>query len=138
MSFLWKFCVKVKSSTFSKQLPLFSPIPSFLEKIFYTHIYCQIPSFYKGGAGDSNYGILKAKNCLGKNFHMQPQKNMLGLNICQWPKQINSFGQVELFDNPSTANIDLFKVNNKNTRKKMWSMFQVNDKDIITTSITSF
>ena len=37
-----------------------------------------------------------------------------------------------------SANIYLFKVSNRNTRKKMWNMFKVNNKNIRTTSVTSF
>ena len=36
-----------------------------------------------------------------------------------------------------TANIYLFKVNNKDFRKKVISLFKVNNKDIRTTSLTS-
>ena len=36
------------------------------------------------------------------------------------------------------ANIELFKVKNRNCRKKVWNMFKVNNKDTKTTSTTSF
>ena len=37
-----------------------------------------------------------------------------------------------------TANIYLLKVNNKNTRKKVWNIFKVNNKNTRTMLVTSF
>ena len=41
-------------------------------------------------------------------------------------------------ENSYPASIYLFKVSNKNTRKKLWNMFKVNNKNTSTTSVTSF
>ena len=44
------------------------------------------------------------------------------------------FGPIHLFP----ANIYLFKVSKRNTRKKVWNMYKANNKDARTTSVTSF
>ena len=47
-----------------------------------------------------------------------------------WKKWVNN--------KPYPTNIYLLKVDNRNTRINVWNMFKVNDKDIRTTSMSSF
>ena len=45
--------------------------------------------------------------------------------------------KIEQFELSFPASSDLLKVKNRNSRKKLWNMFKVNDKDTRTISMTS-
>ena len=59
-----------------------------------------------------------------------PKYVVVGLDFLFW--------QHNTTDSTIPANINVLKLNNKNTRKKMWNMFKVNNKITRTMSLTSF